>query len=415
MGHSDSRLDILERARDILADEHHLTPAETQEILKLLQVLIEIVQQRAQQREAAEQARQMAAELIQNQNLLLIVKQQADELDALRKLSLNLTSSLDLPTVLEAVVSEAMRLVEHARTVNIFLYTDGKLRFGAALDREGERGRPYALPRPNGLTYTVAQSAKQVIIEDMSTHPLYQGAPRDREGSIIGIPLKVSGRVVGVMNVSKSTTGGFQPSELRLLELLADQAAIAISNASLHQLMSHQAYSDTLTGLPNRRALDDRLEQEVRRARHDGYTFAVVMMDLDGFKVVNDTYGHAVGDRLLRLFSNYLARGLRSTDVLARYGGDELTLILSPCDIAAAQVVVGKLVEKVKRFSFPAPDGKRLQVGISSGIAVYPLHALTAADLLRAADAALYRAKRHHRGFFALASGPTGELNRDAA
>ena len=94
--------------------------------------------------------------------------------------------------------------------------------------------------------------------------------------------------------------GGFSTSELRLLSLLSDQAAVAISNASLHQMISRQAYSDTLTGLPNRRALDERLEEEVLSARRNNYSFAVIMMDLDGFKDVNDTYGHSTGDDVLR-------------------------------------------------------------------------------------------------------------------
>ena len=144
-------------------------------------------------------------------------------------------------------------------------------------------------------------------------------------GSIIGIPLKINENIVGVMNLSRSTRGGFSTSELRLLELLSDQAAVAISNASLHQIISRQAYSDTVTGLPNRWALDQRLDQEVLNSRRTGNSFAVIMMDLDGFKIVNDTHGHVVGDQVLRTVFNYMATGLRATDFLARYGGDELT------------------------------------------------------------------------------------------
>jgi len=218
---------------------------------------------------------------------------------------------------------------------------------------------------------------------------------------------------VGVMNLSKSVTGGFAASELSLLELLANQAAVAISNASLHQMVSTQAYTDTVTGIPNRRALDEHLEQEVYNARRNGYPFAVIMMDLDGFKVVNDTYGHTIGDQVLRLMSNYLTTLLRSTDFLVRYGGDEFTLILSKTDPPSARLVMEKVLEKVKKFSFNAPDGKKIKLGLSAGLAFYPVHARTPADLLHTSDDALYQAKKHNRGSYMLARGFTGQLSSE--
>ena len=123
--------------------------------------------------------------------------------------------------------------------------------------------------------------------------------------------------VVGVMNLSRSIIGGFTSSELRLLSLLSDQAAVAISNASLHQMVSKQAMSDIVTGLPNRRALDEHLEQEVLFAQRTNSQFAVIMMDLDGFKAVNDTHGHALGDEVLKTTFNFLATHMR-TNTCAR-------------------------------------------------------------------------------------------------
>jgi len=213
-----------------------------------------------------------------------------------------------------------------------------------------------------------------------------------------------------VMNLSRMTVGGFSTSELRLLSLLSDQAAVAISNASLHQMISRQAYSDPLTGLPNRRALDERLEEEVLAARRSSYSFAVIMMDLDGFKDVNDTYGHSTGDNVLHTVFNQMARGVRNTDFLARYGGDELTLILSQTEMTSAQIVSEKILEGMRKIKYTLPDGQRLKLGISGGIAIFPVHARNGADLLRAADAALYYAKKHKRGTFEIARGVTGIL-----
>jgi len=404
----DDRLHILAEARRVL-DEQGGSPVEREYLLKLLDILTAALGNYSP--ESIEDSQHLVRELIDKRALLSMLKQQTDELDALKKLSINLTSSLDLPDVLDAVVAEAMRLIENARDVNIFLYKNHKLSFGAALDSDGTRNKPWSKPRSNGLTYTVAHEGETIIVEDMQKHPIYRAAPKELIGSIIGIPLKVGDMVVGVMNLSRSTLGGFSPSELRLLSLLSDQAAVAISNASLHQMISRQAYSDTLTGLPNRRALDERLEEEIQSARRNNYSFAVIMMDLDGFKAVNDTYGHATGDDVLRTVFGQMARGVRTTDFLARYGGDELTLILSQTEMFSAQVVSEKIVEGMKKLKYKLPDGKRLRIGISGGIAIFPVHALNGSDLLRAADAALYQAKKHQRGSFEAARGITGPLS----
>ena len=402
-----TRLNILNDARRVL-EEQGVSPAERECLFKLIEILGTAIQRYSPS--DPQNMGLLARRLVDNRALLALLKQQGDELDALKKLSINLTSSLDLPDVLDAVVTEAMRLIENARDVNIFLYKNNRLSFGAALDSDGTRNKPWSKPRSNGLTYTVARNAEVIIVEDMQNHPLFTTAPKDWVGSIIGIPLKVGSNVVGVMNLSRSTVGGFSSSELRLLGLLSDQAAVAISNASLHQMISHQAYSDTLTGLPNRRALDERLEEEVQAARRNNYSFAVIMMDLDGFKDVNDTYGHATGDDVLRLVFNQMARGVRNTDFLARYGGDELTLILSQSDMSSAQIVAEKIVEGMRSIKFKLPDGKKLKLGISGGIAIYPVNARNGPDLLRAADAALYKAKRYNRGTFQVARGITGPL-----
>ncbi len=405
----DIRQTILEETRKMLIEQFE-SPAETEHLLKLLDILMVALARNAPGDDTAQT--ELARQLIDNRVLLSLLKQQIEELEALKKLSINLTSSLDLPDVLDAVVAEAMRLIDKTRDVNIFLYKNNRLSFGAALDSDGTRNKPWSKPRSNGLTYTVARSGETIIVEDMRDHPLFQNTPPDWAGSIIGIPLKFGETVVGVMNVSRSTTGGFSASELRLLGLLSDQAAVAISNASLHLLISRQAYSDTLTGLPNRRALDERLEDEVSSARRNDYSFAVIMMDLDGFKSVNDTYGHAAGDEVLRLVFSQMAHGIRNTDFLARYGGDELTLILTQSDMSSAQIVAEKILEGMKRIKYILPDGNNLKLGISGGIALYPLHGKTGPDLLRAADAALYHSKKYQRGSFQIARGMTAPLSK---
>lgn len=404
------RLSVLYQARKEL-ENRNLSDSDRDSLLKLLDLLINVIENHADNDTLEAETNLLADKLISSAELLAFASEQAEELDALKRLSLNLTANLDLPTVLDTVINNAMQLVPTTRTAHIFLYRNNKLEFGAAVDPSGKQSRPFSRPRKNGLTYTVAQQGKIIVVNDMSNHPIYKNAPPDWAGSIIGIPLKKDGNVVGVMSLSKDKIGGFSSSELRLLMLLADQAAIAISNASLLQTLSYKAYSDTITGLPNRRALDERLEAEIANARRDQTSFAVVMMDLDGFKNVNDTYGHEVGDLVLRATFNVIAIDVRGTDFLARYGGDELTLILGQSGIETAKLVTNKILENLTKFKYQAPDGLPINLGVSGGIAIYPNHGYTSPALLRAADAALYYAKKHHRGTFVVAKAATGPLN----
>ena len=401
---------ILEQARKSL-DQEDLTDNEKEGLLKLLDILVFALEKYAPPENLAGELRVLAEKLISSQALLTLAAQQADELDALKILSLNLTASLDLPTVLDAVVKESMRLVENARIVHIFLYTNNKMEFGASLDSDGQKNREFSKPRKDGLTETVARKGKIIIVENIKTHSLYKDAPSSWSGSIIGIPLKMGEKVVGVMNLSRDNLGNFSTAELRLLNMLANQAAVAISNASLHQSISKKAYTDTITGLANRRALDEHLESEIINARRVNSPFAVIMMDLDGFKSVNDTYGHGVGDQVLRAVFNVISFGLRSSDFIARYGGDELTLTLAKSDLQSAKLVTDKILENLAKFSFKAPDGKAIKMGISGGIAIYPNHGRSGPELLRAADAALYHAKKHQRGTFVNAKAATGPLD----
>jgi len=407
----ENQANIFQHAWEIINKDSSIPDVEKKGILKLIQILVELAESspRFPEKDNTEE-KSYTHDIISKHSLMALVKQQADELNSLRSLSLNLTSSLDLQTVLDAVVTEAMRLVKNARAAHIFLYSHGKLNFGASLNAKGEKNKPISIPRKDGLTYFVANSGENLIVEDMSNHPLYKNLPITWTGSIIGVPLKFNNCIVGVMNLSRSTMGGFTRAELRLIGLLADQAAVAISNASLHKMVAEQANTDSLTGLPNRRALEDRLQEEIRYAKRMKSQFSVVMMDMDGFKAVNDIHGHVVGDEVLHSVFTYLAENVRPTDFLARYGGDELTLLMRDSGLETAKIVTAKIVGLMKEFNFPFPENKRAELGITAGIAVYPIHAQNAGDLLRAADASLYQGKKHNRGSFVVAKKATGPL-----
>jgi GAF domain-containing protein len=158
------------------------------------------------------------------------------ELEALHRVSLSLTSSLELPVVLNELVKAVLRLMRGARDTHIFLY-DGLsdlLTFAAAAGADGSRSEMISPPRPNGLTHRVARQGQALFVPNMREHPLYQKTSAEWTGAIAGLPLRIGERVVGVMNVSFAAPREFSPSDVRLLQLLADQAAIAIENSRLY-------------------------------------------------------------------------------------------------------------------------------------------------------------------------------------
>ena len=157
-----------------------------------------------------------------------------DEIQTVQRASSALTASLELPKVLDSILATAHELVP-ADLAHIFLYTENKLSFGAASGEDGRWDKPYAEPRRDGLTYQVAETGQPIVVEDIRTHPLYKDTPKKWGGSIVGLPLKVKQRVVGVMNISRFERQPFGEGELRILEMLADQAAIAVENARLYE------------------------------------------------------------------------------------------------------------------------------------------------------------------------------------
>ena len=163
------------------------------------------------------------------------------QVENLRQASLTLTASLDLREVLDTIAQCALDLVHGMRNCHIFLYSSEngeKLDFGTAMWGDGKRNQPFAEPRPEGLTMRVAQTGQSILVPDLSSDPLYVDAPKTWTGSIIGLPLMIGERVVGVMNVSHTQAGAFTDSDIHMLRLLGDQAAIAIENARLYEALA---------------------------------------------------------------------------------------------------------------------------------------------------------------------------------
>lgn len=333
-----------------------------------------------------------AAVSLENARLYEAERQHAHELEAVYNASLTLTASLDLQQVLDAILQSIFTMIQDAKDAHVFLYDGRVLQFGAALWWNGRRDM-LVMPRENGLTSTVARRGETIVVTDMQDHDLYQRTPTVWNGSIVGLPLKIGTRVVGVLNVARVKKVGFRQEEMRLLRLLADQAAMAIENARLHDLIRHQALTDPLTGLPNRRFFDQRLNEEIRRSMRYQHPFVLMIMDLNGFKEINDRFGHPAGDSVLKQLAALFRGRMRDTDFLARYGGDEFAFILPETSTEEAKKLIQDLQKLMRDTHLAISGGEERVLSGCFGFALFPSHASSSDELISVADQMLYVSK----------------------
>lgn len=202
---------------------------------------------------------------IQNARLYEAEQRRISELETLRQASLRVTSSLELHAVLEAILEQTFTLV-HASDAHIFVYDGVKLTFGAAMWSGGIQRKPYSEPRPDGLTYQVARSGRRLAISNLAEDALFAG--QGWTGAIIGLPLKIGERVLGVMNIAYPQPRHFDPNELRILELLADQAALSLENSRLYEDVLRQA-EDLKRALVQLRQLDRMKSEFIQNVSHE--------------------------------------------------------------------------------------------------------------------------------------------------
>jgi diguanylate cyclase (GGDEF)-like protein len=226
--------------------------------------------------------------------------------------------------------------------------------------------------------------------------------------SVLALPLKVRDRCLGVIElVNGPGDKAFDAESLRTLAALGDYATIAIDNARNFSRVQELTVVDEHTGLHNARHLRATLDQEVMRAERFRHPLSLIFIDIDHFKQVNDNHGHLVGSEVLREVGERLTRELRGTDVPTRYGGDEFAVILPETSPEAAMRAAKRLQEAIAAAPFARARGLELPVTASFGVATMPDHAVSAEQIIRAADSAMYRAKQLGRNTVAVARPPT--------
>jgi diguanylate cyclase (GGDEF)-like protein/PAS domain S-box-containing protein len=226
-----------------------------------------------------------------------------------------------------------------------------------------------------------------------------------KDGQSICLPMSANGEIIGILHMNKIITTEFGPNnttkfsehKIKLLTAAAETLALALSNIRLQEKMRQQSIRDILTGLYNRRYMEESLTRELHRAQREQYSIGILMFDIDHFKNFNDTYGHEGGDILLHELGELMLNSTRKEDIVCRYGGEEFVTVFPKTTLEIAKKRAEELREKVKQMQVYHLDNPLRKCTISIGVAVYPEHGTSSEEIVRNADAALYRAKKEGR------------------
>jgi len=385
----------------------------------------------------------IAAVALENDRLVGTERAAREREHALRAATQALSATLRLPEVLAAILSELQDVVPHdAASVQQLQGDQMVIVGGRGINLDHFLGFGFPAFGPGGPNAEVLRRQGPVIVADiLAGHP-YPEFPHTEHAlsgvrSWLGVPLLFGNRCTGMLTLDKREPNFYTEAHARDALAFAAQAAIALENARLYERsqrevaerrraedelreanrrlqieiaevealegrLREQAIRDPLTGLFNRRYVTETLHRELARCRRDGIPLSLAMLDLDHFKEINDAWGHDAGDHALETFGNFLRERTRDADLACRYGGEEFVVLLPGASGAAALMRATEWCSALERLRV-ADHGRELALTMSIGIAEFPTHARSADDLLRAADVALYRAKREGRNRAVLA------------
>ncbi len=210
-------------------------------------------------------------------------------------------------------------------------------------------------------------------------------------------PMQAEGETLGILHLQSQDEENLDEAKRQLVSTVVEQTTLALSNIKLREALREQSIRDPLTGLYNRRYMEEALKQHLSRVTRQLHPLGIIMIDIDRFKNFNDTYGHAAGDLLLRELGQLLQRHIRGEDVACRYGGEEFILIIPGISLEIAQQRAEYLRQEAKQLRLQDNGQSYEGITLSLGVAFYPLHARKIDAVLRAADVALYRAKQEGR------------------
>jgi diguanylate cyclase (GGDEF)-like protein len=307
-------------------------------------------------------------------------------------------SEQSLDALLERI-ADALAVLIPYEDVHIYEADEAKRELSAVLARGdwADEVMSESFSFGEGITGWAVDHREAVLANQAHLDPRVRfvpGTPIEPE-ALIAVPLIARGQLKGTLNIYRvGEEASFTDEEFLLAKRFGDAAALAIDNAHIRARLEHQAETDALTGLYNHRSFHDRLRQELLRASAAHETVAVVMLDLDDFKKVNDVYGHGIGDHLLQQVADVLRATVRATDVVCRVGGEEFAVILPAGDIHSSSALAERIGAALGMLEAEAVG----KLTVSTGIAIGPENAANPRELVACAEAAMMTAKTRGKG-----------------
>ncbi len=345
----------------------------------------------------------MAAEL--NNTMKQLVESRNQLQLTLRQVGNTLRSTTDMDHMLDSILNLATNAVTADAGV-LWMFSPARGVLQPAFTRHAEGVKLAGVARGEGFVGNVVASGTKHFLSADEPAPLAAGEPR--WPAAIAVPLHGNERARGVLALyRKDADRPFSDEDLEMLEFLVTQAGVAVENIILHEEAQRLSLTDGLTGVWNRRYLQMQARQVIATAERFDRPFSLLLLDLDLFKEINDTYGHQRGDAVLVEFSRRVNGIVREVDTFVRYGGEEFVCMLSETDLVGAIATAEKILDVIRKSSFGDEGEEALPLTVSIGIATYPKHGKTFRDLVDAADGALYQAKQQGRDRVAAAGGPS--------
>ncbi len=360
--------------------------------------------------ERARQLADLAALLISRMRLFQETQYRASLLEQMAGQITTLTSDLRRTTLLPSIVESARGLLNAQR---------------AALHLYDEQSRKMKCEYSVGLspayletmsekfhTWPEAELLRQhrfVLIPDISrderTNTVRSIIAREQFRAYAVFALEASQGSLGTLSLYWDEPHAISSIDVSVGQLFAQRAGVMLQSASLYEQAAEESLTDALTGLPNRRYFDRRLTEECERSKRYGHPFALLMIDLDGFKAINDTFGYAIGDSVIQQVAAALKRVIRSSDMVARFGGDEFAVIVPEADQESAIHLAEKIKLVLAASKLHLPNDTQRYVSACMGLAVYPIEGDNPQSLFELADQRMFRAKRRYSG--SIVSGET--------
>ena len=322
------------------------------------------------------------------------LREREEELSVINRSSSIITSSLDIQEIYDSFIHELKKVVD-VSWASISLVKGDNLHVLALFSEIGNLWKVgERLPLRGTATEWVTGKQEIILEPDLALENRFiNGKLLLNQGirSVASLPLLAKGAAIGSLTVASCQPNAYNPRHINLLEQLTSQIAMPVENSQLYAEVEEKAHNDELTGLRNRRSLDELIASEVTRHSRYGGVLSIIILDLDSFKLYNDTYGHLAGDKLLRQIGSVMKKSIRGSDQAFRYGGDEFSILLPNTSLDAALQVSERVRTKI------AADIKNSHIPVtaSHGLATWPADGISATDVIAAADSALYLAKRN--------------------